>query len=344
MRQEELMSENIIETKDLAKVFNGDIKAVDKVSFSVGKGEIFGFLGPNGAGKTTTILMLITLLQPTSGTATVCGFDIVHNQHDVRCCLGYVSQDTAVDDDLTGLENLRLQSGFYHLSKKIADERTKEVLEMVDLSDRASEMVGNYSGGMRKRLDIASGLIHRPRILFLDEPTLGLDIQTRVKIWDYVEKLRTEQEITIFVTTHYMDEADFLCDRVAIIDHGVIKALDTPDHLKNALGGDILQLELGQSNGQRVEEIRSKLEEMPAVHSTKPENGKLLLYVKDGEVATPKIFSLLDDMGVSIQSMLLKKPSLDDVFLHHTGRALRDESGNREEARISRLKMRRVRQ
>jgi len=338
------MSSNIIETRELTKVFPGDITAVDQVSFSVKKGEIFGFLGPNGAGKTTTILMLITLLQPTSGSATVCDFDIVKNQHDVRCCLGYVSQDTAVDDDLTGWENLTLQAGFYHLSKKIATERIEEVLEMVDLKDRARDMVGNYSGGMRKRLDIASGLIHRPQILFLDEPTLGLDIQTRVKIWDYIEKLRTEKEITIFATTHYMDEADFLCDRVAIIDHGVIKALDTPANLKNALGGDILHLEIGKSDGPQLDEIRAKLAELPSVHDTKPENGKLLLYVKDGESSTPRIFSLLDKLGVSIESMLLKKPSLDDVFLHHTGRALRDESGNREEAMMSRFKMRRVRQ
>ncbi len=337
------MSSDIVETQELTKIFPGDIKAVDRISFSVKKGEIFGFLGPNGAGKTTTILMLITLLQPTAGKAIVCGLDVIKNQHEVRCCLGYVSQDTAVDDDLTGWENLTLQAGFYHLPKKIAIERSEEVLEMVDLKERAHEMVGNYSGGMRKRLDIASGLIHRPQILFLDEPTLGLDIQTRRKIWDYIERLRVEKEITIFMTTHYMDEADFLCDRVGIIDQGVIKVIDEPAKLKNALGGDILHLKIGEATRSKINEIQTQLAELSFVHDTKPEDGQLLLYVKDGESSTPKIFSLLEKQGVSIESMLLKKPSLDDVFLHHTGKELRDESGNREDSMMSRFKMRRAR-
>jgi len=337
------MSNSIIETREITKMYPGDVLAVDHVSFSVDKGEIFGFLGPNGAGKTTTILMLITLLQPTSGSATLCDFDVVVNQHDVRCCIGYVSQDTAVDDDLTGWENLALQAGFYHLSSKTATERIKEVLEMVDLADRANELVGHYSGGMRKRLDIAAGLIHRPKILFLDEPTLGLDIQTRVKIWDYIEKLRREKDITIFVTTHYMDEADFLCDRIAIIDQGTIKAIGPPAKLKNDLGGDILQLEIGKSAQNQAEDVIKKLDDLPFVNNITQTNSTLLLYIRDGESSTPKIFSLLDKLGIPIEAMLLKKPSLDDVFLHFTGKDLRDETGNRWDSMMTRMKMRRVR-
>ncbi len=337
------MNSSIIKVQSLSKVFPGDIVAVDDVSFSVAKGEIFGFLGPNGAGKTTTIMMLITLLQPTSGKAVVCDYDVVKNANDVRQCMGYVSQDVAVDDDLTGWENLILQAGFYHLPKQLAMERINEVLEMVDLKDRAKTMVKNYSGGMRKRLDIASGLIHRPRVLFLDEPTLGLDIQTRVKIWDYIEDLRSEKEVTVFVTTHYMDEADHLCDRVAIIDYGKIKALGTPDNLKIALGGDVLQLSLAESDESRVKEIMKKLTDLPFVKNISPKDSKLLLYIDEGEKSTPKVFSLLDDLGVSIESMLLKKPSLDDVFLHHTGRELRDESANPEDSIKRMIKMGRIR-
>lgn len=337
------VSDSIIETRELTKTFPGDVKAVEDVSFSVEKGEIFGFLGPNGAGKTTTILMLITLLKPTSGEASVCGFDIVRRPNDVRQCMGYVSQDIAVDDDLTGRENIVLQAGFYHLPQQVAGERIEEVLTMVDLKDREKTMVKNYSGGMRKRLDIASGLIHRPRILFLDEPTLGLDIQTRVKIWDYIKQLRENMEVTVFVTTHYMDEADQLCDRVAIIDYGKIKAMDTPDNLKIALGGDVLQLVLGESDEVRVKEIMKKLIDLPFVKNISPKDGKLLLYIDEGEKSTPKVFSLLDDLGVSIKSMLLKKPSLDDVFLHHTGRELRDESASREDSIKRMIKMGRLR-
>jgi ABC-2 type transport system ATP-binding protein len=337
------MSKNIVETQNLTKTYPGNIEAVDNISFSVQKGEIFGFLGPNGAGKTTTILMLITLLQPTSGNASVCGFDIVKNQHEVRRCLGYVSQDTAVDDDLTGWENLTLQAGFYHLSRQIATERIEEVLKMVDLKDRANEMVAHYSGGMRKRLDIASGLIHRPKILFLDEPTLGLDIQTRYKIWDYIEKLRTEKEITIFLTTHYMDEADFLCNRVAIIDQGTIKAIGIPNELKNALGGDILELKIDDAAKSQTDKVVKEISALNFVNRVRIKNESLLLYIEDGEHSTPKIFTLLDKLGVSIRTMLLKKPSLDDVFLHHTGKALRDESVNRETSIKSRIHMRRIR-
>ncbi len=334
----------IIKTESLTKVYPGNILAVNKVSFSVAKGEIFGFLGPNGAGKTTTILMLITLLKPTGGKAWVNGFDIVSSPDRVRRSIGYVSQDIAVDEDLTGRENLALQAGFYHLERKVAEERIDEVLKMVDLTDRAGDLVSHYSGGMRKRLDIAAGLIHRPQILFLDEPTLGLDIQTRHHIWEYIEKLRREQEITIFLTTHYMEEADNLCDRVAIIDHGVIKAIGSPSQLKSELGGDLLLMKLAHSLSSEQGRAWEKLKELPFVESITPvKNGSYRLIVKDGEKSTPQIFGILNQAGISIESISLKRPTLDDVFLHYTGRALRQEEGSKEAFRRSQIALRRAR-
>lgn len=269
--------QTIIEAQGLTKVYSGGIVAVDNVSFSVKEGEIFGFLGPNGAGKSTTIALLTTLLSPTKGTATINGIDITKHPYQARLELGFVSQDLAVEDALSGFDNLRLQAGFYHLTRAETRDRIAEVLKMVDLSHRAKDKVETYSGGMRKRLDIACGLIHRPRILFLDEPTLGLDIQTRREIWKYVNHLREEIRMTIFLTTHYMDEADSLCDRIAIIDRGVIKTLNTPSALK--------------------EEIRNEVE----------------------------------------------NPTLDDVFLHHTGKEMRDDITTREEAFKSRMIIRRAR-
>ncbi|MEM3448458.1 MAG: ATP-binding cassette domain-containing protein, partial [Nitrososphaerota archaeon] len=230
----------------------GNIVAVDEVSFTVNRGELFGFLGPNGAGKTTTISILTTLLKPTSGRALVGGFDVESEADKVRRIVGLVPQDITVDDDLTGWENLMLHAGLYHLDRQEAKRRAREVLELVNLLDAASRKVETYSGGMRKRLELAAGLMHHPQILFLDEPTLGLDVQTRTAIWDYVKRLRNELGMTIFLTTHYMDEADTLCDRIAIIDHGKIRAIDTPTNLKNSLGGDIIELEVTHNNPEEV--------------------------------------------------------------------------------------------
>jgi len=233
----------VIEVKDLAKTYYspfGNIEAVKGISFEVEEGEIFGFLGPNGAGKSTTIMMLTTLLKPTRGTAKILGYDIVHQPNQVRQLIGYVSQDLTVDDTLTGWENMYLQGRFYHLPKEVIKERAEELLKLLKIYDRAKDKAETYSGGMRKKLDIAMGLIHRPKILFLDEPTLGLDVQTRQDIWEYVQKIRKENKMTIFLTTHYMEEADSLCDRIAIIDKGEIKALDTPKNLKNSIGGDLI--------------------------------------------------------------------------------------------------------
>jgi ABC-2 type transport system ATP-binding protein len=328
LRRKGKVMEAVIVVDNLRKVYPGGITAVTDISFEVRKGEIFGFLGPNGAGKTTTILMLITLLKPTSGRAMICGFDVVREPARARQCIGYVAQDIAVDENLTGRENLWLQGRFYHLPTPLLRQRIDEVLKMVGLSERADDLVLSYSGGMRKRLDIAEGLIHRPQILFLDEPTLGLDIQTRRKIWDYIFRLKEEEKITIFLTTHYMDEADALCDRVAIIDYGEIKAIGSPDRLKKALGGDVLILNFGSALADKVDSAIRALKEVTFVSNIRAGgNGVYHLLVKEGEKATPKIFDLLANLGVRVESVSLKRPTLDDVFLHHTGHALREEGG-----------------
>ncbi|NLG80344.1 MAG: ATP-binding cassette domain-containing protein, partial [Firmicutes bacterium] len=255
----------IIDVQELRKTYPGGIEAVKGISFQVMKGEVFGFLGPNGAGKSTTIMMLTTLLRPTGGTAVINGFDIAKAPYEVRMQLGYVSQDLAVDDNLTGRENLRLQAGFYHIPKDQVNARINEVLELVGLADRADHLVESYSGGMRKRLDIACGLIHRPRVLFLDEPTLGLDIQTRREIWRHIERLRRENSMTMFLTTHYMEEADTLCDRIAIIDRGVIKAIGSPGALKAQLGGDVIYIRFDEAHADRIGETVEALRALPEV-------------------------------------------------------------------------------
>ena len=238
---------SIIEVKELTKVFNGDVTAVDNISFTVEEGEIFGFLGPNGAGKTTTLNMLATILRPTSGTATIDGKDIREDSEEVRRNIGFVFQDPTLDIELTGRENLDFHGRLYGLSKKERQERIKEILEVVQLTERADDFVKIYSGGMKRRLEIARGLLHYPKVLFLDEPTLGLDPQTRRAIWEYIQKLNQEQNVTIILTTHYTDEADHLCDRIQIIDLGKIVANDTPENLKARLEGDIIGLQFKES-------------------------------------------------------------------------------------------------
>ncbi|MHA2405407.1 MAG: ABC transporter ATP-binding protein [Candidatus Hermodarchaeia archaeon] len=238
---------SIIEVKELTKVFNGDVTAVDNISFTVEKGEIFGFLGPNGAGKTTTLNMLATILRPTSGTASVNGKDIREDSEEVRRSIGFVFQDPTLDTELTGRENLDFHGRLYGLSKKERKDRIREILEVVQLTERADDFVKTYSGGMKRRLEIGRGLLHYPKVLFLDEPTLGLDPQTRRAIWEYIQKLNQEQNVTIILTTHYTDEADHLCDRIQIIDLGKIVANDTPENLKARLEGDIIGLQFKES-------------------------------------------------------------------------------------------------
>ncbi len=315
-----------IEVKNLTKMFNG-FTAVDNISFKVKKGELFGLLGPNGAGKTTTINMLSTLLNPSSGHAKVSGYDIIKEREKVRRSIGIVFQEPALDNRLTGKENLEFHAMLYGMNKKERNRRIKEVLELVGLSDKANVLVGNYSGGMKRRLEIARGFIHRPKVLFLDEPTLGLDAQTRRHIWDYIRKLNKENKITIILTTHYMEEADYLCDRIGIIDHGKIIAMDTPNRLKDKLGGDIIILEL-EGNADKFMNAINKLK---FVNSFKKHDSKLTLMVKKGEKRLPEIISIAQKKGVGIISATLHKPSLENVFLHFTGKTIREKEASQKE-------------
>lgn len=315
---------NVIETDGLTKVF-GDLVAVDHASISVEKGELFGLLGPNGAGKTTLISMLSTTLPPTSGVARVYGFDVLREPSSVRASIGVVFQEHSLDDRLTARENLDLHGRLYGMEKALRRKRMDEVLELVELSDRANDLVKTYSGGMMRRLEIARGLMHHPKVLFLDEPTLGLDPQTRVHIWDYIKKLN-EEGATMILTTHYMDEADHLCDRIAIIDHGNIVALDTPENLKAKIRGDIISLEVG--DGHQMEPLKQSMIKEDFVRDVSLRNNTLRLTVQNGERSIPPILSIAAQSGIKIQSVSLRKPTLDDVFIHHTGRAIREESAS----------------
>ena len=260
------MSEEVIKTEGLTKVFNKHLTAVDHVDFSVKQGEIFGFLGPNGAGKTTTINMLITILKPTEGKAYVLGFDIAKQNNDVRNVIGVVPQEYTADEDLTGLENVLLCADMYGIPRRIAKERTEELLKLVELTDFKDKKVQIFSGGMRRRLELACGLINRPKVLFLDEPTLGLDVQTRAATWNYIRKLKKEYGMTLFMTTHYLEEADALCDRVAIIDHGKIVVVGSPEELKHGLGGDVITL--GIKEDADVSELVREVEHVKDVKSS----------------------------------------------------------------------------
>lgn len=323
----------IIEVNKLSKTYLGGIEAVKGITFDVEEGEIFGFLGPNGAGKSTTMMMLATLIKPTSGSAKVCRYDVVSQPNHVRLSIGYVSQDLAVDDSLTGWENLYLQGRFYRIPKDVAEKRIKELLELVHLTDRANEKVENYSGGMRKRLDIAMGLIHRPKVLFLDEPTLGLDVQTRQDIWSYITRIREENNMTIFLTTHYMEEADKICDRIAIIDYGEIKTIDTPRKLKENLGGDIITLSINQCEVEATNIFLESIRTLEYVTKVEKNDSRYTIVANRGEELIPIIFSTAQEKGIEITSITLKQPTLDDVYIAYTGKELRDEEGNSEDSR-----------
>ncbi len=302
----------------------GDVTAVDDLSFGVAAGELFGLLGPNGAGKTTTINMLSTLLKPTSGRASVAGHDIASERDSVRKSIGVVFQDPALDGKLTGRENLEFHAMRYGLGKTERKARIDEVLRLVDLEDKAAVLVENYSGGMRRRLEIARGLIHRPRVLFLDEPTLGLDAQTRRHIWDYIRKLNRESAVTIILTTHYMEEADYLCGRVAIMDRGRFVALDAPERLKDVLGGDVVSLELERP----APEFEAALAALDWIKTRKVHDGVLSLTMERGERRIPELIQTAHDLGVTVSCVNLRKPSLEDVFLHFTGRTIREEEAS----------------
>ncbi|MEM0384473.1 MAG: ATP-binding cassette domain-containing protein [Candidatus Caldarchaeum sp.] len=328
----------VIEVENLVKMFGG-FTAVDHVSFTVEEGELFGFLGPNGAGKTTTIGILTTLLRPTSGRAFVGGYDVVKQASKVRRVVGLVPQDITVDDDLTGRENLMLQAGLYHLQSDEARKTVAELLELVGLTEVADKRVETYSGGMRKRLDLAAGLIHRPLVLFLDEPTLGLDVATRAAIWSYIKRLRDEAGVTVFMTTHYMDEADALCSRIAIIDRGRVKAVDKPSNLKAALGGDVVELEVVEG-GRNVGQMLERVEGVKRVVFV---DGLYRLTVERGDRSLPLILETLVRNEVRVVRMMLKTPTLDEVFLEYTGRKLREEAGSWEESFRRRYVLRRAR-
>ena len=309
--------EKIIEVEHLVKKF-GNIAAVDDISFDVKEREIFGFLGPNGAGKTTTINILCTLIRPSSGRASLNGFDVVSHQNQVRQSIGLVFQDPSLDDRLTAEENLRFHAFVYNIPAPERKQRIEEVLRMVDLWERRRSAVRTFSGGMRRRLEIARGLLHHPKVLFLDEPTLGLDPQTRNRIWEYIIELRERENVTIFLTTHYMDEAG-VADRIAIIDYGKIVALDTPKALKDGIGGDVITIRTADD-----EVAAARILERFQIEAHKDSDG-LNFEVQNGSEFIPV---LVGGLGIPIESISMRSPTLDDVFLKLTGHELRDSEIN----------------
>jgi len=319
----------IIEIIEITRQF-GNLTALNKVSLEIERGELFGLLGPNGAGKTTLISILSTLLSPTSGRAVVCGHDVRTDEDMVRRSIGVVFQDPSLDDELSGQENLDFHGRLYGLDRESRRSRIDEVLRLVDLEDRRHDLIKTYSGGMRRRLEIARGLMHRPQVLFLDEPTLGLDPQTRRKIWNYIRGLKESYGMTIILTTHYMDEADQLCSRVAIIDHGLIVALDSPANLKASLGGDLLELETPTVHPDFVQKLRNSQE----VRRVSARNGRVTLTVAKGESFIPRVFETAQSLGMEIASVSMRKPNLEDVFIKLTGREIRQESISEPKERI----------
>tara|TARA_B100000029_G_scaffold365765_1_gene359121 strand:+ start:10608 stop:11612 length:1005 start_codon:yes stop_codon:yes gene_type:complete len=315
---------NAINVNSLSKQFQKFL-AVDNISFQVEEGEIFGFLGPNGAGKSTTMMILTTLLKPTSGKAYVQGFDVATQGKKVRENIGFVQQDIGVDEYLTGRENLVFQSRISQIPKDQVSNRIDEVLSLVELEERQNEAAITYSGGMRKRLDIACGLIHRPRVLFLDEPTVGLDIQTRRKIWEYIRKIHKEFEMSLFLSTHYMEEADNLCDRVGIIDYGKIQVIDTPETMKNAMSNDMISFSLVGENVQH-NELVNRIKQVEFVNQVTNKQDQITIKSSKCSEIIPKIFHITSEMNIEIDSLSLNKPTLDDVFISYTGHNLRDDT------------------
>jgi ABC-2 type transport system ATP-binding protein len=310
-----------ITVSDLVKKY-GDLEAVRGINFEVSAGETFGFLGPNGAGKSTTISILCTLVKPTSGQAIVAGHDVVRERDTVRRNIGLVFQDTTLDTYLTAEQNLRFHADLYGVPKAAVAPRMKQVLEMVGLWDRRESLVRTYSGGMQRRLEIARGLLHAPHVLFLDEPTVGLDPQTRSSIWRYINELKQREDITIFLTTHYMDEAEH-CDRIAIIDQGQIVAIDTPEALKASVGKDRVQISTSDDQAA-ITALAGQFGIEAAVH-----DGLVTFSVESGEQFVPRLFA---ELGVSIRSVSVARPSLDDVFMSYTGRTIRDTEATSADA------------
>jgi len=328
-----------IETNSLLKEF-GKVKAVDNISFKIEEKEIFGFLGPNGAGKSTTMMILTTLLKPTSGKALVAGFDVLTQAKKVRENIGYVQQETTVDEFLTGRENLTLQARLNHMPKNIAEKRIDDILELIELSDKQNQPVVTYSGGMRKRLDIAGGLLHMPKILFLDEPTVGLDIQTRRKIWEYLKKIHDEFQMTIFLSTHYMEEADKLCDRIGIIDYGQIQAIDSPQAMKDSLGNEVITF--STFNEKPDSTLIAQLKEIQLVTEITSNEDLITVYTNKAIQVVPQIFQVSSALDIKIKTLSISQPTLDDVFISYTGHELRDDANGfnkrKEHATMKRLR------
>jgi ABC-2 type transport system ATP-binding protein len=318
------MSSPIIHAERLSKVYPGGRTALSAMDLSVAEGEILGFLGPNGAGKTSTIKILTTLSRPSSGTASVAGFDVIREPAAVRRVIGYVAQEAGVDYFLTGRENLVLQGRLYHLDARIIAERTNELLALFALESVADQLVSSYSGGTKRKLDIATALLHRPKVLFLDEPTLGLDLQSRHALWDYIRRLNASDGMTIFLTTHYLEEADKLAHRVAIVDQGGVKAVGTPEALKDGVGGDTIRMTFDA--GAPGPSVWQVLKNHPLVNDVVADGDSLHVVVKEGREALPKLLPALDAAHAGIRSITLSRPSLDDVFLKHTGKAFSSET------------------
>jgi ABC-2 type transport system ATP-binding protein len=302
-----------VEVRDLVKSY-GQIEAVRGIGFEVKPGETFGFLGPNGAGKSTTIKILCTLVTPTAGEARVAGHEVVRDRDKVRQNIGLVFQDTTLDNYLTGEQNLRIHADLYGVPRQQVAPRLKQVLDMVDLWDRRGSVVGTYSGGMKRRLEIARGLLHAPRVLFLDEPTVGLDPQTRSSIWEYINDLKQREDITIFLTTHYMDEAEN-CDRIAIVDHGKIVVLDTPEALKASVGKDRVQITTDDDD-ETIAELKDRFAIEAAMHER-----QVTFNVEEGQRFVPRLFA---ELSTPIRSVSVARPTLDDVFMSYTGKTIRD--------------------
>ena len=333
-----MSEEEAIKAEGLTKIFNGNLMAVDHINFSVKHGEIFGFLGPNGAGKTTTINMLITVLKSTEGKASILGYDIAKQHDNVRYSIGVVPQEYTADEDLTGVENVRLCADLYGIPRNVSKKRVTDLLKLVELTKFKDKKVQTYSGGMRRRLELACGLINRPKVLFLDEPTLGLDVQTREATWNYIKTLKKEFGMTLFMTTHYLEEADALCDRIAIIDHGKIIVVGTPEELKESLGGDIIMLSI-----EKDVDITEHVKKINHVKEVGKKNGAYIIKSENGEVTAPLIIEALRKEGYVVTKLSLTKPTLNEVYLQYTGKSMRDAEESRETFFAQRATMRRAR-
>jgi ABC-2 type transport system ATP-binding protein len=319
----------IIQVKGLVEIYADGTKAVDDISFHVNEGEFFGFLGPNGAGKSTTIKVLTTLLRKTAGTISIAGYDVDKDSATIRKLIGVQSQETSIDPELTGRENMVLQGNLQQMHGKELKDRVERLLEVVGLKDAADKRAGRYSGGMKKRLDLASTLVHKPKVLFLDEPTTGLDPQSRATVWEYLEELNKKEGITIFLTTQYLEEADRLCERLCIVDSGKIVAEGSPSNLKKEIGADAITISTQDKEGKSGDAVRAAakgiVSSLPGVVNVVESGDGLTLYVKDGGYFIPELVRAFDKTDIKLVSINLSTPSLDDVFLKHTGKRIRVE-------------------